>query len=80
VQYVRSLRPGEFDSWSEKKRIFFTRSGFDALRVLVDAEEFDDCLFLARFLKQHEAATVAKTDLRVSSEEKEQLTNLDLAF
>ncbi|KAL4866158.1 hypothetical protein BDV12DRAFT_138752 [Aspergillus spectabilis] len=80
VQYVRSLRPGEFDSWSEKKRNFFTRSGFDALRVLVDAEEFDDCLFLAHFLKQHEAATVAKTDLRVSSEEKEQLTNLDLAF
>lgn len=86
VQFLRSITPEQFESWSEKRRERFMRTGFKALHVLIDAGDLKDCEYLARFLQRHveeERETEMSTSWRVShvsSEEKALLNSLDLAL
>ncbi|KAL2814243.1 hypothetical protein BDW59DRAFT_21910 [Aspergillus cavernicola] len=85
VEFVRRLPLAWRESWKESKREQLMRASFDALRILVDAGESRDCVYLARFMQhqleeKHEAETANKTGYRVSSEERDLLTSLDLAL
>ncbi|KAL2867084.1 uncharacterized protein BJX67DRAFT_113532 [Aspergillus lucknowensis] len=84
VQFKRSIPPGRFESWPEWKRDKLMRASFQALRILIDTGNHGDCLQLARFMRDQlegvSGAGTTKPRYHVSSEEKDLLTSLDLAF
>ncbi|KAL4785671.1 hypothetical protein BJX76DRAFT_165046 [Aspergillus varians] len=84
LQYLRGVSPERFESWSKVQREKVMRASFDALHVLIEAENPGDCLYLARFLQQKldggRGADPTTSSFQVSSEEKALLTSLDLTL
>ncbi|KAL4882917.1 hypothetical protein BJY04DRAFT_36465 [Aspergillus karnatakaensis] len=84
VKFVRNLPPQTIESWHASKRQGLMQVAADAVHLVAEAENWEDCILLARFVQKYvgekREAIRGPWGRQPSGEEKDLLTNLDLAF